>query len=227
MRTPIIIINFKNYQEVGGQRTFDLSRTAQKIADDVNVEIALAPPTFSISSVRQHVSLPVLCQHLDDAYEGASTGFLSPEMAKAFGAVGSILNHSEHPINETMISKLVERLRNLKMTSIVCAKSPEEVSSIARSRPDFIAIEPPELIGSGRAVSRHDPSIITQSLEAKSNQSKATRLLCGAGIIDKTDVSSAVGLGAEGILVSSGVVKANSWHKKIFELASGFVGSNT
>ncbi len=205
-----------------GQGTFDLSKAAQKIADSLKVEIGLAPPLFSISSVSQTVNLPVFCQHLDLTYEGASTGFLSPEMAKSFGAIGSVLNHSEHPINETFTRELIGQLRNLNMTSIVCAKSPQEVSNIARFHPDFIAIEPPELIGSGRAVSKHDPSIITRSIEAKSDHSGSTKLLCGAGIIDKTDVTSAVRLGAEGILVSSGVVKATSWCRKIFELASGF-----
>jgi triosephosphate isomerase len=217
-----MIINFKNYLEVSGQRTIDLSIAAQEIARDLKVEIGVAPPLFSISSVSQMVSLPVFCQHLDSVRGVASTGFLSPEIAKSFGAIGSILNHSEHPINETSISKLIERLRNLKMTTVVCAKSPEEVSNIAKFHPDFIAIEPPELIGSGRAVSKHDPLIITRSVQSKSEYSGSTRLLCGAGIVDKTDVSSAVRLGAEGILVSSSVVKASSWHQKIFELASGF-----
>lgn len=223
MRSPTLIINFKNYREVHGLATINLSNAAQKIADDLQVEIGLAPPLFSISSLSQMVSIPVLCQHLDNTSEGASTGFLSPEMAKSFGAVGSIINHSEHPISQSLISEMVERLRNLKMTSIVCAKSPEEVSNIASFHPDFIAIEPPELIGSGRAVSKHDPSIITRSLEAKSDRSNSTRLLCGAGIVDKTDVISAIRLGAEGILVSSGVIKASSWHEKILELASGFL----
>jgi triosephosphate isomerase len=217
-----MIINFKNYLEVSGQGTVELSKAAQEIAHDLKVEIGVAPPIFSIFSVSQAVSLPVFCQHLDSIHEVASTGFLSPEMAKSFGAIGSILNHSEHPIDEMSISELIKRLRNLKMTTIVCAKSPEEVSNIARFRPDFIAIEPPELIGSGRAVSKHDPSIITRSVQSKSEHSGSTRLICGAGIVDKTDVSSAVRLGAEGILVSSGVVKASSWRQKIFELASGF-----
>lgn len=222
MNSPIIIINFKNYSEVRGQGTINLSNAAQKIADDLQLEIGLAPPLFSIFSVSQTVTIPVLSQHLDSTSEGASTGFLSAEMAKSFGAVGSIINHSEHPIDQLLIGEMVERLRSLKMTSVVCAKSPEEVSNIARFHPDFIAIEPPELIGSGRAVSKHDPSIITRSLEAKTDHSQSTRLLCGAGIVDKSDVTSAIRLGAEGILVSSGVIKASSWHEKILDLASGF-----
>ncbi len=195
---------------------------AQKVADDTNVEIVLAPPQASIAVVSQSVPIPVLCQHLDDAPEGASTGFFAPEMAKSFGAIGSLLNHSEHRLERHTISKLTERLRNLQMTSVVCATTPDEVANIAKLRPDFIAIEPPELIGSGKAVSKHEPSLITRSVEAKSQHSGSTKLICGAGISQKIDVSTAARLGAEGILVASGIIKSSSWIEKIYELASGF-----
>ncbi|HEV3432508.1 MAG TPA: hypothetical protein VG098_00795 [Nitrososphaera sp.] len=45
-------------------------------------------------------------------------------------------------------------------------------------------------------------------------------MICGAGISDKDDVSKAMDLGSQGILVASGVIKAASWEKKIAELAS-------
>ena len=224
MRLPLIIINFKNYPEIYGQKTIELSKVAQKVADDTNVEIALAPPQASIAVVSQSVPIPVLCQHLDDAPEGASTGFFAPEMAKSFGASGSLLNHSEHRLERHTISKLIERLRNLQMASVVCATTPDEVASIAKLRPDFIAIEPPELIGSGKAVSKHDPSLITRSVEAKGQYSSSTNLICGAGISEKIDVGIAARLGAEGILVASGIIKSSSWIEKIYELASGFNG---
>jgi triosephosphate isomerase len=47
-------------------------------------------------------------------------------------------------------------------------------------------------------------------------------VICGAGIVDKADVESALKLGAKGILVASGIIKAKSWYEKIHELASGF-----
>jgi triosephosphate isomerase len=224
LRLPLIIINFKNYPEIYGQKTIELSKVAQKVAEDTNVEIALAPPQASLAVVSQSVPLPVLCQHLDDAPEGASTGFFAPEMAKSFGASGSLLNHSEHRLERHTISKLTERLRNLQMNSVVCVTTPDEVANIAKLRPDFIAIEPPELIGSGKAVSKHEPSVITRSVEAKGQYSSSTKLICGAGISEKIDVSIAARLGAEGILVASGIIRSSSWIEKIYELASGFNG---
>jgi triosephosphate isomerase len=119
-----------------------------------------------------------------------------------------------------VIKSLVKRLRSLSMTSIVCAHTPAEVSEIAAFSPDFIAIEPPELIGSGRAVSKENPAIITNSIKAAGGRSD---VICGAGITDKSDVARAIELGSRGILVASGVVKATSWPDKIEELAQGML----
>jgi triosephosphate isomerase len=169
------------------------------------------------------VDIPVFSQHVDDAKEGSSTGFFIPELAKSFGAQGSLVNHSEHRIDRPeAIKNLVNRLRKLEMVSVVCARSASEVSDIARFEPDFIAIEPPELIGSGKAVSKENPSIVTDSIEASAKISRNVKVICGAGITDAADVRSALSLGAKGILVASGVIKATSWVDKISELASGY-----
>jgi triosephosphate isomerase (TIM) len=160
----------------------------------------------------------VICQHVDNEKMGPSTGFIVPEIAKSYGAIGSLINHSEHRIERSSIASLVERMRKLGMTSIVCAQEPREVVEISILQPDFVAIEPPELIGSGRAVSKENPAIITKSIEAAGSRSK---VICGAGITDKDDVAKAMELGSHGILVASGIVKAISWEKKIAELASG------
>ena len=119
------------------------------------------------------------------------------------------------------IASLVERMRKLGMVSIVCAQEPNEVVEISILQPDFIAIEPPELIGSGRAVSKENPAIITKSIQGAGSRSS---IICGAGITDKDDVAKAMELGSRGILVASGIVKATSWEKKIAELASGMKG---
>jgi triosephosphate isomerase len=137
--------------------------------------------------------------------------------------IGSLINHSEHRIDSLdSIGELVEVLRGLQMVSVVCARTVEEARNIARFNPDFIAIEPPELIGSRKAVSKENPGIITESIAAAAEQSKSSKVICGAGIIDKTDVESALRLGANGILVASGIIKAPSWYDKIYELALGF-----
>jgi triosephosphate isomerase len=110
------------------------------------------------------------------------------------------------------------------MTSVVCARTSIEAAELVKLSPSFIAIEPPELIGSGRAVSKETPKTILDCVNLVSEYSKSTEVICGAGIVDKSDVRSALNLGAKGILVASGIIKATCWYEKILELGSGFVG---
>ena len=217
MKNPLII-NFKNYEEVSADGAIRLGQTARQVAEKLQVEIILAPPHPVLALIAKEIEIPVICQHVDDEKIGPSTGFTVPEIAKSYGAIGSLINHSEHRIEMNSIARLVERLRGIGMVSIVCAQEPQEVVEISSFEPDFIAIEPPELIGSGRAVSKENPTVITKSIEGAGSRS---RIICGAGISDKEDVSKAMELGSQGILVASGVIKATSWDKKISELASG------
>ena len=220
MKRPLII-NFKNYEEVSADKAIKLAELARQVAEKLEVEIVVAPPQPVLALLAKNIQIPVICQHVDNEKMGPSTGFVVPEIAKSYGAVGSLINHSEHRIEVSSIAMLVERMRKIGMASIVCAQEPHEVVEISTFYPDFIAIEPPELIGSGRAVSKENPAIITKSIQGAGSRSS---IICGAGITDKDDVARAMELGSQGILVASGIVKANSWEKKITELASGMKG---
>jgi triosephosphate isomerase (TIM) len=213
-----LIINFKNYEEVSADRAIKLAESARQVAERLKIEIVVAPPQPVLALIAKKIQIPVICQHVDNEKMGPSTGFIVPEIAKSYGAIGSLINHSEHRIEMSSIASLVERMRKLGMVSIVCAQEPHEVVEISTLQPDFIAIEPPELIGSGRAVSKENPAIITKSIQGAGSCSS---IICGAGITDKDDVAKAMELGSQGILVASGIVKATSWEKKIAELASG------
>ena len=222
---PILILNFKNYLELAGRASIELAKAAQQVSKslDGRIKIVACPPQPALSLVKENVDIPVFAQHVDDAKEGSTTGYFIPEIAKSFGAQGSLINHSEHRIDRPeTIQNLVNNLRKLQMVSVVCARSAAEVADIARFKPDYIAIEPPELIGSGKAVSKENPAIVTDSIESAAKVSQEVRVICGAGITDAADVRSALKLGAKGILVASGVIKATSWVDKITELASGY-----
>ena len=186
----------------------------------------MAAPAFSISELSgQYPDIAIFAQHLDPVSAGSTTGYLVPEIAKLSGAKGSLINHSEHRLEEQDIETNVSALRRLGMKSVVCAKDSLEVGKFARLNPDFIAIEPPELIGTGTAVSKARPELITESkmaLEKALGEKPATVLLCGAGIVDDIDVKRAKELGAQGILVASGVVRAADWFDKIKSLTQGF-----
>ncbi len=215
----LFIVNFKNYTEVSGCNSLKLAQAAEYVANRSKIRIAVAPPAGSLANIVNTVSIPVFAQHLDHSELGSTTGFMVPEIAKSYGASGSLINHSEHRLPVQTIKHLVERLRNLKMVSVVCARTPAEVRKMAEFAPDYIAIEPPELIGSGIAVSKAKPSVITRSIDAVNDVNPNVSVICGAGIVSAEDVSAAIRLGSRGILVASGIVKAKNWKVKIKELA--------
>lgn len=216
------IINLKNYLEISGPNALLITREAEKVSRDLGVRIMVSPPQVLLAWVSKNTNLEIVAQHVDPSQIGASTGFSIPEMVKDSGAVGSLVNHSEHPIDITIIAEIVKRLRSLDLVSIVCAKNFAELKEISKLEPDYIAIEPPELIGSKRSISTEKPSLISDSSRFLRSTDIKSKLICGAGINTPDDVRIALGLGSKGILAASSIVKSNNWYEKIHELAIQF-----
>jgi triosephosphate isomerase len=213
----LFIINYKNYDEISGTNAAKLASVASSVAKKHGLKIAIAPPSHLLSSIKY--SGPILAQHVDNAKVGSTTGFVIPELLKKSKISGSLINHSEHRIPPKDIAGLVKRLRALRMISVVCVKDVSEASRYAKLNPDYVAIEPPELIGSGRAVSTEKPELITKAAKAVKAAKNSTKLLCGAGIVTGQDVRRAMELGSKGILVASGIVKAKNWNNIVDEFA--------
>ena len=218
----MFIINCKNYEEVASNdKIIKLVRTVEKISKKYKIKVAIAPPQHMIGLAVKNSSIPILAQHVDDSRVGSTTGFIVPELLKKIKVKGSLINHSEHRITSKEISQLVAKLRKLHMISVVCVKDVSEVKKYAKLNPDYIAIEPPELIGSGKAVSKERPELITKAVY--SVRSSDAKLLCGAGIVSGEDVAKASDLGAKGILVASGIIKAKNWSKIIDEFSKAML----
>ena len=218
----MFIINCKNYEEIAGEKIIKLAKIAEKISKKYKIKIAIAPPHHLIPLITKF-GIIVLAQHLDDKKVGSTTGFMIPEIIKKSKIDGSIINHSEHRITESEIKNLVKRLKKLKLKTVVCVKNVSEAKKYAKINPTFIAIEPPELIGTGRAISTEKPQLITNSINAVQSAKNSTKLLCGAGIVSAEDVSRAVKLGSKGILVASGVIKAKNWERILSDFSRGLV----
>jgi triosephosphate isomerase len=130
------------------------------------------------------------------------------ESVKAAGADGTLVNHSERPLPLIDIDKAVQLAKQAGLATVVCAGTARLAAAVALLEPDMVTIEPPELIGTGRAVSKENPDIVTDSVKRIREVNQSVAILCGAGITTGEDVSAALKLGTTGILVASGVVKA-------------------
>jgi triosephosphate isomerase len=218
----MFIINCKNYEEISGDKIKKFIKIAEQVSKKHKIKIAISPPQHLIGLVANS-SIPILAQHIDDSKIGSTTGYIIPELLKKSKVKGSLINHSEHRISSKEIEKLVLKLKELKMISIVCVKDVAEVKKYLKINPDFIAIEPPELIGSGKAISTEKPDLIQMAASIVNDSKNKTKLLCGAGIVSGEDVAKSIELGSKGILVASGIIKAKNWNKIISEFAKALV----
>ncbi|MFQ6063913.1 MAG: triose-phosphate isomerase [Candidatus Bathyarchaeia archaeon] len=219
LRTPIILINFKTYEEATGRRAVKLAETAEKVSIETDTCIGLAPQLVDIASVAHLVTLPVFAQHIDPITPGSFTGHILPEAVKVAGATGTLINHSERRLKLTDIDTTVRRAREVGLVSVVCANNPEVSAAVAALKPDMLAVEPPELIGTGIPVSKAKPDVVSGTVELVKEVNSDVVVLCGAGITRGEDVSAALRLSTEGVLVASGIVKAKNPYKVLLEFA--------
>ncbi|MDH5815468.1 MAG: triose-phosphate isomerase [Candidatus Nezhaarchaeota archaeon] len=223
LKVPLIIVNFKTYLEATGQRALELAKKSEKVANEFGVNIAVAPQAVDIARIASTVSIPVLAQHVDPYPPGAYTGSISMEAIKEAGAIGTLINHSEKRLRIDEIDEVIKRATSIGLEVIACANTPEVAASLSALRPGFIAIEPPELIGTGRAVSKAKPEVITDTIRFIKSVNQDVVVICGAGITSGDDVEAAIKLGTQGVLVASGVVKAKDQEAALRDLVMGLV----
>ena len=216
---PIILLNLKTYEQSMGQKAIDFARVAERVYEKTGISIAVAPQIIDIAALTVSSETPVFSQHIDPVYYGKYTGHVLPEAVAEAGAIGTLLNHSECQIPLEQIEESIKRAREVDLITVVCVDTVETAKRVALLNPDAIAIEPPELIGSGISVSTAQPEIVSGAVEAVHTINPDVKVLCGAGITNGEDASAALDLGAKGILVASGVVKAEDPYKALLELA--------
>ena len=204
----MIIVNFKTYMESTGRRAVELAKKAEKVSEETNVPIGVAPQYLDIAEVAKATEIPVFAQHIDAIKPGGFTGHVLAASVKEAGAVGTLINHSEKQLKLADINEIIGITRENGLTSVVCANDPSVSAAAAALKPDVIAIEPPELIGTGIPVSKAKPEVIMGTIKLVREVNRTVTLLCGAGISRGEDVAAALKLGTQGVLVASGIVKA-------------------
>jgi triosephosphate isomerase (TIM) len=214
-KIKMIFVNFKTYQQGTGKASLALAKVCQETEKMTGIKIipvVQAADIFRLSSQ----GLSVWAQHVDRVDFGPYTGQILSKGILEAGAKGVVLNHSEKKLSFKETKSILRGLKSLQ--SLVCAESIEEGQQLAELKPDFLAYEPPELIGGKISVSQARPEIIHEFVD----KIRDIPVLVGAGIHQGKDVQKALSLGAKGILVSSGVALARNPQKELLNLAEGF-----
>jgi triosephosphate isomerase (TIM) len=219
-RTPIIILNFKTYLESTGENALKLAKISEEVARETGINIAVAVQHADLLRISSEVDIPVLAQHVDAVDAGGHTGSVLLESVKEAGAVGTLINHSEMRMKLADIQNVVEKTNENQMVSVLCTNNIETSAAAATLKPTFVAIEPPELIGSGIPVSQAEPEVVEGTVEVIHQIDPEVKVLCGAGISTGDDMQAALKLGSEGVLLASGIVLASDPKKALLNLVS-------
>jgi triosephosphate isomerase len=219
VRFPLILVNLKTYREGMGENAVNLTKIAEQVHLKTGTSIAVAPQAVDVKLMIEAAETPVFAQHIDPAGFGQYTGHILPEAMAEAGCAGTLINHSERQLPIEVVRNSVRRAKEADLITVVCVDTVEKGRQVAAFSPDAIAIEPPELIGSGVSVSKAKPEVISGAVAAVKHVNERIKVLCGAGVTNGDDVIIAQKLGADGILVASGVVKANNPEAALLDLA--------
>ncbi|MBW2986929.1 triose-phosphate isomerase [Candidatus Woesearchaeota archaeon] len=217
---PLFIVNFKTYENGTGKKALRLAKIIDKVAvdfQDTDIDVVIAVQPADIRLIADKVSIPVFAQHVDPTTCGSNTGSVLLESVIEAGARGAIINHSEHRMKLEDIKKTIRRAKKLDFPVIVCVDKLSLGEKVSNLRPDFIAIELPELIGGKKSISLVKPNLIKKCVKALGN-----RVIAGSGIRGFDDVKKAIDLGANGVLVANAIVNAKKPEKVLKDLLTAF-----
>lgn len=220
MNTPIVILNYKTYLESSGENALELARALKSASEESGITMVAAPQAADIYRIQDQISLPIFAQHIDPITPGGHTGSNLIETLIEAGISGSLINHSENRMKLADIDEVIQLCKQNDIESCVCTNNIATSKAIATFSPDAVAVEPPELIGTGIPVSQAQPEVVEDSVKGVKSINKKIKVLCGAGISTGDDMGAAMDLGADGVLLASGIVKAENPKEALLDLVS-------
>lgn len=220
MNTPIVILNYKTYLESSGENALELARALKSASEESGITMVAAPQAADIYRIQDQISLPIFAQHIDPITPGGHTGSNLIETLIEAGISGSLINHSENRMKLADIDEVIQLCKQNDIESCVCTNNIATSKAIATFSPDAVAVEPPELIGTGIPVSQAQPEVVEDSVKGVKSINKKIKVLCGAGISTGDDMKAAMDLGADGVLLALGIVKAENPKEALLDLVS-------
>ena len=218
MDQPMIVVNFKTYASASGESAESLLAAMEAHANGPATLVAVAsafdwpplpgkPPTWRSG---RNTSTRLDWADSPDGWNRNRRSTVAPR------APSSIT-----PSTRLSWTTCVPCSRCSRMVfPFARAADVEEAKALAALNPTYIAVEPPELIGGDISVTTADPAIVSDTVAAVKAVNPKVRALCGAGVKNGRDVAKALELGAEGVLLASGVTKANDVHAVLADLVA-------
>ncbi len=223
----VLLINYKAYKEAF-TKGVDIANAAAEVSKETGVDVIVAPPFTMLKETKDLVK--TIAQGVDEVDPGAFTAHITWFELKQSGVAGTLLNHSEKrytyskggEIAYDKLQQAIEKCKAAGLETYVCVENLEEARKVAAMEPTAVAYEPPELIGGNISVTSAHPDIVKEFSDLIKENSSSLPLI-GAGVKRAEDAKKSVELGAEGVLVASGIILANDFKAEIRNLASAMV----
>ena len=206
----MIIINTKNYKT--GKALLKLAKLIERYLP----KAIIAVPATDISTIKQHTRLKIIAQHVDNKDSGRTTGYVLAESIKAHGAIGTLLNHSEHHLHGEILKETISRCHKLKLQTFVCVHDVAAANMVRAWKPTAIAYEDPSLIGTGKPITFYQSNSLREFVSSLKNTTITS--VCGAGISSAEDVKAARAIGCKGVLIASAIANTTNPEKLLKEL---------
>jgi triosephosphate isomerase len=219
-----VIVNLKNYKESSGQNLEKFLSSLNGIEKENNVRTIMAVNPLDLANAKKNSPFEIFSQTVDPVPKGAFTGKIPVESLREMNVKGSLVNHSENRVAPEKIHSIMEISRKVGLEIVLCVESLEEARRYVPLKPDFIAYEPPELIGGDVSVTSAAPSIIRDVVDACSAYD--VKVLVGAGVKNADDAGKSIHLGAQGVLIASGIVKSHDPLKALKGIIQGVADSS-
>jgi triosephosphate isomerase len=218
----MIFVNFKTYSQGTGAESLELIRILENVSKEKNFKIYPVVQASDIKEISELTSLEIWTQHIDPVELGAHTGAILAEAVLEDGAKGTFLNHSEKKFsNFEDLVKANQRAKEVGLKTLIFAADLDELRKVSDLKPDYVAYEPPELVGSTTtSVSTAHSDVIAKAYDI--TKPLNLPLIIGAGVHSREDVITGIKLGAVGIAVATDIVKAEDPEKELRDLVEGF-----
>jgi triosephosphate isomerase len=211
-----VLVNLKTYP----CDPVAVAEAARAVAETSGVRVAVAPQTAHLDRVAA-TGVETWAQHVAPVDHGSHTGHTLAEAVADAGATGTLLNHSERRLRLAAVDGALDAAERAGLSTVVCANNPEQVAAAAALGPGAVAVEPPTLIGGDVSVATADPTVVEGAVAAADAVDADVTVYCGAGVSTGDDLAAAADLGAEGVLLASGVAKADDPKAALEDLVSG------
>jgi triosephosphate isomerase len=216
----MIVVNFKTYPQATGEKAVELARICQEVAEETGVKIVIGLQPTDIFRVASQIKIPIFSQHCDPVSPGKHNGLITALALKKAGASGVFLNHSEHNFfSFADLGMAIEKAKEQALETLVFSKDVKIAVKVDQFKPDYLALEDPNLIASDTAmIERPDNfKLIREFIEAI----KAMPLI-GAGVRTREDVFQSLKIGIKGVALSSAFVTSLSPKQVLLSLTSAF-----